>query len=103
MNEFRVKEHLRTQKSLVAYIDVYRLATVAWLVVKLLELVAEVPLPILVSLLLVVLLELSCDIFAHVAILFFDGSGNLESVFRRHRLLSVTKVLKSEFCDVSTG
>ena len=103
MNKFRVKEHFWTQESLVANIDVYWLTPIARLVIKFLELVAQEPVSIFVFFLLVILFEFLSDIFADIAVFFFDSSGNFKSIFTWHGLLTISELLQGKLCDVSSS
>ena len=98
-----MEEHFWTQESLIPDINIYWLASVAGLVVILLELVAQEPVTFLIFFFFVVLFELLGYIFTDISVLFFDGSGDFEGVFTWHGFFSVTKLLEGKFCDVSSG
>ena len=96
-----MEEHLGSQKSFIAHVNIDRFASIGWLMHILFELIAQIPLAILSLLFFIKLFVFLGDVLANVAILFLDHLRDFEGVFTGKWLLPVPKVIKNKLCDVS--
>lgn len=103
VHELGVEEHLRTQESLVAHIDLDGLASVGWFVNVLLEFVREIIISVTTLLLLIILSIFLHEVFADISVFLLDSPGDLKRILTRHGLLSITELTKHELSDVPTS